>query len=123
VRRNAPRQLESGLYVHVEHDLHAKGWPVTTLDCTTDRPETIAARIVTSSTTSSGLAAAEKRLSARRMAQSGSAIFQARFVRADRPAFAVFLFRRMVERRVPGGCGPNGRHSADVFTIRVQWLG
>ncbi|MFD9734636.1 dTMP kinase [Umezawaea sp. NPDC059074] len=39
--------LESGLYLHVEHDLHAKGWPVTTMDCTTDTPDTIAARIVT----------------------------------------------------------------------------
>jgi dTMP kinase len=37
---------ESGLYVHAVVDLQAKGWPVTTLDCTADMPETIAARIV-----------------------------------------------------------------------------
>jgi dTMP kinase len=27
-------------------DLQVRGWPVTTLDCTTDRPERIAARIM-----------------------------------------------------------------------------
>jgi dTMP kinase len=38
--------LESGLYVHAVADLQAKGWPVTTLDCTTDDAAAIAARIV-----------------------------------------------------------------------------
>jgi dTMP kinase len=37
---------ESRLYLHTMIDLQAKGWPVTTLDCTADTPETIAARIV-----------------------------------------------------------------------------
>ncbi|MFC3898030.1 dTMP kinase [Lentzea rhizosphaerae] len=38
--------MESGLYVHAVVDLKAKGWPVETLDCTTDDAATIAARIV-----------------------------------------------------------------------------
>jgi len=38
--------MESGLYVHAVVDLQAKGWPVATLDLTTDTPDTIAARIV-----------------------------------------------------------------------------
>jgi dTMP kinase len=38
--------MESGLYVHAVVDLQAKGWPVETLDCTTDDAATIAARIV-----------------------------------------------------------------------------
>ena len=38
--------MESGLYVHAVVDLQAKGWPVETLDCTTDDAAMIAARIV-----------------------------------------------------------------------------
>lgn len=38
--------MESGLYVHAVVDLQSKGWPVETLDCTTDNATTIAARIV-----------------------------------------------------------------------------
>lgn len=38
--------MESGLYIHAVVDLKAKGWPVETLDCTTDDAATIAARIV-----------------------------------------------------------------------------
>ncbi|MGH3475379.1 MAG: dTMP kinase [Pseudonocardiaceae bacterium] len=38
--------MESGLYVRAVVDLQAKGWPVTTLDCTTEGPDAIAARIV-----------------------------------------------------------------------------
>lgn len=38
--------MESGLYVHAVVDLQSRGWPVATLDCTADTPETIAARIV-----------------------------------------------------------------------------
>ncbi len=38
--------MESGLYVHAVVDLQAKGWPVTALDCTTETPDAIAARIV-----------------------------------------------------------------------------
>ncbi|KAA2252363.1 dTMP kinase [Solihabitans fulvus] len=37
--------MESGLYVHAVVDLSEKQWPVTTVDCTTDSPKTIAARI------------------------------------------------------------------------------
>ncbi len=37
---------ETDLYVHAVVDLRDKGWPVATLDATTDPPETIAARIV-----------------------------------------------------------------------------
>ncbi|MGH3916017.1 MAG: dTMP kinase, partial [Pseudonocardiaceae bacterium] len=39
-------QRETGLYVHAVVDLQAKGWPVATLDVTTEPPETISARIV-----------------------------------------------------------------------------
>jgi dTMP kinase len=38
--------METGLYVHAMITLRAKGWLVTTLDCTTDPAETIAAKIV-----------------------------------------------------------------------------
>jgi len=38
--------MESGLYVRTVVDLQVKGWPVATLDLTTDTPDTIAARIV-----------------------------------------------------------------------------
>ncbi|MBA2324840.1 MAG: dTMP kinase [Pseudonocardiales bacterium] len=38
--------MESGLYVHAVVNLQAKGWPVATLDCTTDGHAAIAARIV-----------------------------------------------------------------------------
>ncbi|RAS59714.1 thymidylate kinase [Lentzea atacamensis] len=38
--------MESGLYVHVVADLQSKGWPVETLDCTTDDDATNAAGIV-----------------------------------------------------------------------------
>ncbi|MGH3939615.1 MAG: dTMP kinase [Pseudonocardiaceae bacterium] len=38
--------MESGLYVHAMVDLQAQGWPVAILDCTTDIPAVIAARIV-----------------------------------------------------------------------------
>lgn len=38
--------METGLYVHAVVDLRAKGWPVATLEGTADKPETIAARIV-----------------------------------------------------------------------------
>jgi dTMP kinase len=37
---------ETALYVDAVADLQAKGWPVATLDSTTDPPETIAATIV-----------------------------------------------------------------------------
>lgn len=37
---------ESELYGHAVLDLKAKRWPVTTLDCTTDAPATVAARVV-----------------------------------------------------------------------------
>jgi dTMP kinase len=37
---------ESERYVHAVANLHAKSWPVTTLEATADPPETIAARIV-----------------------------------------------------------------------------
>jgi dTMP kinase len=39
-------QDESRLYGHAVADLQAHGWPVATLDCTTDTPDAIAARIV-----------------------------------------------------------------------------
>ncbi len=38
--------MESGRYVHAVVNLQARGWPVVTLDCTTDTSDTIAARIV-----------------------------------------------------------------------------
>jgi dTMP kinase len=38
--------METGLYVHAVVDLQNRGWPVATLDATTDPPETIAATIV-----------------------------------------------------------------------------
>jgi hypothetical protein len=38
--------METGRYVHAVVDLRHRGWPVATLDCTADPPETIAARIV-----------------------------------------------------------------------------
>jgi dTMP kinase len=37
---------ESRLYAHAEAYLRARGWPVTTVECTTDPPDVIAARIV-----------------------------------------------------------------------------
>lgn len=37
---------ETRRYVHAVDDLQAKGWPVTTLDCTIETPDVIAARIV-----------------------------------------------------------------------------
>ena len=37
---------ESGLYVHAVAELHAKGWSATTLEATTDPPDTIATSIV-----------------------------------------------------------------------------
>lgn len=37
---------ETGLYVHAVADLHAKGWPVATLDATIDPPDAIASAIV-----------------------------------------------------------------------------
>ncbi len=37
---------EARRYVHAVDDLQAKGWPVMTLDCTTETPDVIAARIV-----------------------------------------------------------------------------
>lgn len=39
-------KMETGLYVHAAVDLQQRGWPVGTLDATTDPPETIAATIV-----------------------------------------------------------------------------
>lgn len=41
-------ELETGLYVHAVIDLQQRGWPVTTLEATTDPPATIAAAIVSS---------------------------------------------------------------------------
>ncbi|MGH3717290.1 MAG: dTMP kinase [Pseudonocardiaceae bacterium] len=38
--------MESGRYVHAVVDLQTKEWPVTTLDCTTETPDAVAARIV-----------------------------------------------------------------------------
>ena len=38
--------METGLYVHAVADLQARGWPVVTLDASTDQPTTIATRIV-----------------------------------------------------------------------------
>ncbi|MGX7826892.1 dTMP kinase [Actinokineospora sp. 24-640] len=40
-------ERESALYVHAIAELRGKGWPVMTVDCTAERPETIAAMIVT----------------------------------------------------------------------------
>jgi dTMP kinase len=37
---------EAALYADAVDDLHARGWPVTTLDCTTDDPDAVAGRIV-----------------------------------------------------------------------------
>lgn len=39
-------EREARLYVQAVADLHSRGWPVATLDCTADPPEMIAARIV-----------------------------------------------------------------------------
>jgi dTMP kinase len=39
-------EMETGLYVHAVVDLQNKGWPVATLDATTDPHDTIAAAIV-----------------------------------------------------------------------------
>lgn len=39
-------EMETGLYVHAVVDLQQRGWPVASLDATTDPPETIAAGIV-----------------------------------------------------------------------------
>ncbi|HEU0086312.1 MAG TPA: dTMP kinase [Pseudonocardiaceae bacterium] len=39
-------EMETGLYVHAVVDLQNRGWPVATLDPTTDPPEEIAAAIV-----------------------------------------------------------------------------
>ncbi|MGQ0840240.1 dTMP kinase [Actinokineospora sp.] len=39
--------METGLYVHAVVDLQNKGWPVATVEATTDPPATIAATIVT----------------------------------------------------------------------------
>ena len=38
--------METDLYVHAVVALHQRGWPVATLDATTDPPDTIAAAIV-----------------------------------------------------------------------------
>jgi dTMP kinase len=37
---------EAALYVRAAADLQSRGWPVTTLDCTTDAPDAVAERIV-----------------------------------------------------------------------------
>jgi dTMP kinase len=39
-------EMETGLYVHAVVNLQQRGWPVVSLDATTDPPETIAAAIV-----------------------------------------------------------------------------
>lgn len=39
-------EMETGLYIHAVVDLQQRGWPVATLDATTDPPPTIAAAIV-----------------------------------------------------------------------------
>jgi len=39
-------ERESALYVRAVADFQDKGWPVQTIDCTTDGPEAVAARIV-----------------------------------------------------------------------------
>jgi dTMP kinase len=39
-------ERESALYTRAVADLHDKGWPVQTIDCTTEDPDVIAARIV-----------------------------------------------------------------------------
>ncbi len=39
-------ERESALYTRAVADLHDKGWPVQTVDCTTEEPDAIAARIV-----------------------------------------------------------------------------
>lgn len=40
-------EMETGLYVHAVVDLQQRGWPVATVEATTDPAETIAATIVT----------------------------------------------------------------------------
>lgn len=37
---------EAALYIRAATDLQGRGWPVTTLDCTTDAPDAVAGRIV-----------------------------------------------------------------------------